>query len=404
MGNKNKTQLAINGGLPVRSIPMPPRFAYGDNEKKMVLEVFDYYHSRGIDPGYQGHFEELYCQQFCDYLGGGYADAVATGTVAIYIAIAALDLPAGSEVIVSPVTDPGTISAIIKNDLTPKLVDCAPGSFNIGPKQVAERISNKTKALVVVHVAGRASEMDAIIELCHANGIRVLEDCSQSHGAKWKGRPVGTFGDIAAFSTMYRKTHITGGSGGVVFTTNEDMYHMALAHADRGKPRWKDDFVDTDPSGFLFPALNLHTDELSCAIGMSSLARLPETLKQRLNYILGVSRRIDMESRVCHSYGFDESDSPFICPVFVNADAITCSKREFAEAVRAEGIGLNPHYQYVVSRWDWLQPYLADGFDTPNAKKIQNNSFNLFVNEKYGSAEIDDTVDAILKVEEYFIK
>lgn len=378
---------------------MPVRLAFGEEERAMIDQALEYYRERGQDPGYQDYFEELYCRAFAQMMGGGYADAVATGTASLYVALAALDLPKGSEVLVSPITDPGTISAIILNGLTPRLVDSRPGSYNTGPEQVAERITAETSCALIVHAAGQAVEIDKIVETCHERGIQVLEDCSQAHGAMLRGRPVGTFGDIAAFSTMYRKASIAGPSGGVVYTQDEDLYHKALAHADRGKPMWRDDFDDRDPSGYLFPALNLHTDEISCAIGLASIGRLDETKYRRLEFLTALSRRMENEAQLCRPYGCSDADSPFYIPVFVDVDRVTCTKIEFAETVRAEGIGLNPHYGYVVAEWGWVRPYLADAFDCPNAQAARNRSFCLYVNENYGQAEVRDTLAAILKVE-----
>jgi perosamine synthetase len=106
------------------------------------------------------------------------------------------------------------MSAIIPNGLKPRLCDSKPDSYNIGAEQVRERMGPNVSAIFLVHAAGQAAEADKIVSLAYARGVRVLDDCSQSHGAKIAGRPVGTFGDIAAFSTMYRKAHMTGPSGG----------------------------------------------------------------------------------------------------------------------------------------------------------------------------------------------
>jgi len=103
--------LAIHGGERVRKTPMPARLALGDSERQMILSVLDYYRERNVDPGYEGHFEKMYCRAFAEMMGGGYADAVATGTSSLYIAVAALNLPKGSEVLVSPITDPGSMAA-----------------------------------------------------------------------------------------------------------------------------------------------------------------------------------------------------------------------------------------------------------------------------------------------------
>ena len=397
MSRTYPTVLAAQGGPPVRTQAMPARKAFGADELAMVEEVFRYYSEQ--DPGYQGHFEQLYCQEFCAAMGGGHADAVATGTAAVYVAIAALGLPSGSEVLVSPITDPGSVNAIIHAGLTPKLMDSAPGSYNVGPDQVALRIGPSTKAALIVHAAGQAAEIDAIVAQCHQRGVNVIEDCSQAHMARWNGRPVGTFGDIAAFSTMYRKASITGASGGVVYTRDQSLYHMALAHADRGKTPWIAGFNDKDPAQFLFPALNLHTDELSCAVGIASWRRLPKTIAARMTYVKGLDR-LATASRYCRPYGWHEGDSPFIYPIRVDIKRLPIAKTAFAEMVAGEGIGLNPHYLYLLADWPYLTPYLADTYETPNARAIRDQSFNLFVNEKYGQQEIEDTIAAILKVEQ----
>ncbi|MFQ5955051.1 MAG: DegT/DnrJ/EryC1/StrS family aminotransferase [Kiloniellales bacterium] len=396
-------ELAVHGGEPVRREPMPPRFAVGPEERKMIEEALAYYQSGGEDPGYQGHFEERYCRAFAEAMDGGYADAVATGTAALYVALAALDLPQGGEVLVSPITDPGTLSAIILNRLVPRLADSAPGSYNMGVDEMLTRLTPGTCAVLVVHAAGRAAGIDGIVAEASARGLRVIEDCSQAHGARHSGQPVGTFGDIAAFSTMYRKAHITGGCGGVVFTRDRELYRRALAHADRGKPRWRPDFDDRDPTGFLFPALNLHADELSCAIGLASLERLPETIRRRTAFVAEAAELIETRSAACRACPHSPDDSPFFHPVLVDADRLSCTKRTFAEAVRAEGIGLNPHYQYVVCEWPWVKRYLADGFDCPNARDIRDRSFNLYLNENYGRREAEDIAVAIAKVEDYFV-
>jgi perosamine synthetase len=396
--------LAIEGGEPLRKKPMPPRRALGDAEVAALEEAIAYYRECDLDPGYQGVFEKRYTDAFARRMGGGHADAVATGTAALFVALAALDLPSGSEVIVSPITDPGTIAAIILNRLVPRLADSAPGSFNMGVEQFVSRLTPAVRAAVVVHSLGRPADIAAIAAEARARGIRVVEDCSQSHGARVNGRPVGSFGDIATFSTMYRKAHITGASGGVVFSRDLDLFRRALAHADRGKPSWRDDFNDRDPTQFLFPALNLHTDELSCAVGLASLARLDNTILRRLTFLAEFTGRLTERSRVCRAFGYSPNDSPFVYPVIVDPDAITCTKRQFAEAVLAEGIGLNPHYQYLVADWPWAKTHLADGFETANARAIRDRSFCLYVNENYGLSEASNCADAIVKVERHFAR
>jgi perosamine synthetase len=402
MSDRRNERLAIHGGEPVRRMRMPPRMALGDDEVQMIQEVIAYYREHQVDPGYQGPFEKLYTDAFVGMMGGGYADAVATGTASLFVALAALDLPKGSEVLISPITDPGSLSAIILNGLKPKLCDTKPNSYNIGVEEVLARLTPEVSAVCVVHATGQAAEADKITAAVHAHSVRVLEDPSQAHGAKIMGRPVGSFGDIAAFSTMYRKAHMTGPSGGVVYCRDLDLFRRVLAHADRGKPRWREDFSDRDPSTYLFPALNHHTDEISCAIGIASLGRLENTIMRRLSYVWDVAAGLAEHARMCRPYPLSPCDSPFFFPIVVDTDRIRCSKIEFAEAVRAEGIDLNPHYRFVVDEWPWVQPYLADDFKTDNARSIRDRSFCLYLNENYGEAEAGDTIEAILKVERHF--
>src|SRR5919201_6100721 len=153
-------RLAILGGEPVRKHSMPMRAALGPAEERIIKEVIEYYRERRLDPGYQGEYEKRYTDAFVAQMGGGYAEAVPTDTAALFVAVAALDLPKGSEVIVSPITDPGSLSAIVLNGLKPRLVDSKPDSYNVGPEQFAERITPNVSAAIIVHAAGYATEID----------------------------------------------------------------------------------------------------------------------------------------------------------------------------------------------------------------------------------------------------
>ena len=366
----------------------------------MVDELFDHYRARGVDAGYQDTYERRYTEAFVKHLETeGFADAVCTGTAALYVALAALRLPAGSRVLVSPVTDPGTLSAIILNQLVPALMDAMPDSYNTGVDQFLARVTRDTKAAVLVHAAGKAADVARISHAARERNVVLVEDCSQAHGARCDGARVGTFGDLACFSTMYRKAHATGGCGGVVFTKNEDLYHSVRACADRGKPSWRPDFDEKDPSQFLFPALNLHQDEIACAIGVSSLGKLDSTIQRRLAFLRLLGESLARASSACASVEVAAHDSPFFHPIRVDTTKLSCDKRQFAEAVRAEGIDLNPHYMYVVAEWPWMAPHLTDDFACPNAVAFRDATFNILFNENYAAQEAEDVARAIAKVE-----
>ena len=394
--------LAINGGQPVRKDAMPYREAFGVEEENALLEAVSYYRDNNIDPPYEGIFEKRFCDAFVKYMGGGYADAVASGTIACYIAVAALNLPSGSDVLISPVTDSGPLNGIIMQGLKPVLMDSALGSYNIGVEQFLERITPETSAVFVVHSAGEPVDIEAITREAHKRGIKVVEDCSQAPGAVCANQKVGSFGDIAAYSTMYRKTLTAGASGGIVYSKDIDVYHQAFAYADRGRPKWKKDYNGSDPGDALFPSLNFNTDELSCAIGIASIKRIQKTIDERCSFLEKLCEEISTESKACFPYNFHNGFSPFYFPIFVDKEKISCNKLEFANALQAEGIALSPHYDCIISSWDYAKKYMKDDFVAHHAKDVSERSFNLFLNEKYGDQEVKDIVNAITKVESAF--
>ena len=405
MDNKGKSDLALYGGSPVRTKPLAYRALFGKQELRAIGRVFHDSWENKQDFGYQGKFEDEYTSAFCSFQGGGYADAVCSGSVAVYLAVSALELEVGSEVILSPVTDPGCVSAVILAGLQPVLADSSPEQFNIGPEQFEDAITPNTRAAVLTHTGGIPIEMDRIMELAHRYHIKIVEDCSQAHGALYKGKKVGCFGDIAAFSTMFSKNHATGGCGGLVYTLNEDYYWKVRTLADRGKPFYKKGFDPKDPSEFLYPALNFNLDELSCAVGISTLSRLPEVINKR--YL--IAKKIDeylKSSTVVSPCSKNPSSQPslFFHTVKVDISRLKASKVEFAKAVAAEGISINPDYRYVVSEWKWMKNYLSIRETAPNAINFRNRTFNILFNENFSNLDIKDIVNSILKVERYYVR
>lgn len=401
-----RSKLAINGGPKVREKPLPFRKLFGADELKAVNEVFEDSWQEGWDFNFQGKYEKLYTDSFCEFQGGGFADAVSSGTAAIYVALRALDIAPGSDVVVSPVTDPGSVAPVIIQGLNVVVADSSPNSFNMGRDEFVEALTPNTRAAIVTHLGGHPVDIEPIVEIAAEKGIRILEDCSQAHGALYKGKRVGCFGDVAAFSTAYAKNHATGGCGGLVYTRNEDYYWMVRAAADRGKPFQNADFDPKAPSEFKFPGLNFNLDELSCAIGLSTLSRLQETNEKRYEIANKIDASLLERSKVVSPCETLSSCFPalFFHTVRVANDKLRVMKREFAQAVAAEGIWLNPHYDYVVSEWRWLQPYLKSGVTTPNAKEMRDSTFNILFNERFVDSDVADIVSSIIKVEDVFRK
>jgi perosamine synthetase len=384
----------------------PPRRQFGDDERKALLEAFDFYVAKDMDYGSQGHFEALYSQSFVEFQGAaeGYCDAVSSGTAALFVALRGLELKKNSIVLVSPITDPGCISAIIMNDLIPKIVDTSRGSYNTDLNEIEARLEDRVSAVLLVHSSGSGVvDTPRIAQFCKANGLKLIEDCSQAHGAFVNGRRVGTFGHVAALSTMNTKNHSSGGCGGLIYTRSKEIYERIRMHTDRGKPFHAPDFDPKNPSCFGFPALNFSQDELSCAVGFSTLKKLERTRKKRIELLQKLQRSLETHSSTCKLTAPKPDDSPFFWPILFNGQAINCSKNTFASQLLAAGVPINPRYRYLVSEWPWAQKYLSDHFQPVNARSLLEESFNLLIHEGFDFSDIDEIVEIIVETETYLL-
>ena len=218
------------------------------------------------------------------------------------------------------------------------VADAAPGSYNVGVHEVEACITERTRAIVVAHIAGEPADVAGISALATRHGIPLVEDCAQAHAARLHGRPLGTYGQIAAFSTMFDKHHHTGGQGGVVYTADRALHENARRHADRGKP-----FGLAPGSTSVVAALNLNMDELHAAIGRVQLDRLHDN----------VDRRRRVAGALAAQVASVTSDAVIVPPQIAGAEPsfwylrlridiarLSCSKPEFAAALAAKGIPL----------------------------------------------------------------
>ncbi|KZN47190.1 DegT/DnrJ/EryC1/StrS family aminotransferase [Pseudoalteromonas luteoviolacea] len=396
----NKVTLAIHGGEKQINTPMPKRVAFGKQEIAALNAAISHYSTQDLDPGYYGPYEKQYCEQFSRYMGDGYTVAVATGTAALYVAIAALELPENSHIVMSPITDPGSFNAAVLQGFKVSLADTHSDSLNTSWEQIEKVITPETSAILLVHCAGINADIENIAKKAKARNIKLIEDCSQSPGAEFNGRKLGSFGDICALSTMYRKSLASGGSGGLIFTTNEQLYYKALSYGDRGKDFENPDYQERNAEAYLFPALNWNTNELSCAIGIASLQRLDDTIRKRSAFCKEMTSLLQ-NSKLCHVPPFIQGTSPFFLTVYMKDTSV--DKETFCNALLAEGVELNPHYRFVIAQWAWAHPYLTEHKYTPNAQAARDKSFNIYLNENYTADTANAIFAAISKVENYYI-
>ena len=401
----------------VRSAAWPVRRLFVEEEKAAAMRLFDQCIERGVPIGYNGPEEKAYCEDFSELLGGGWADAVNSGTNALFLALAVLDLPPYSEVIVPPITDAGGAMPVAILNCIPVPADCAPGGFNSGPKEIEARITERTSAIVVMHAAGLPVDMDGVMEVARRHNLPVVEDCAQAHGSTYQGKCVGTFGATAAFSTMFGKTHAFGGQGGVVFTTDETRYQRIQELSDRGKPKNR-------PAGTrnVIASLNFSCDELHAAIGREQLKKLPGFMQRRRdigNTIAAGCRNLQAIRMVEGPKG---SNPVYWFLVFhYPEEKFSVGKGEFVEALKAEGIPFEADYNYLPMEYEWATNHHCLGtsghpwnspqysgdpsatYPTPVAKEMIHTHFRLIINEAIDDQTVADILAALEKVEARFL-
>ena len=225
------TDLAINGGLPLRMKPFASWPFFDNDEIAAVSAVLQ----SGKVNYWTGEECLLFEKEFASSIGVKYAVAMMNGTVALEAALMALDIGCGDEVIVTPRSYIASASCAVMRGAKPVFADVDRDSQNITADTIKKVITNRTRAIIPVHLAGLPCEMDAIMALAKTHKLAVIEDCAQASGAFYKGRPLGSFGDAAAFSFCQDKIMTTGGEGGMLVTNNKNTWSKVWSYKDHGK-------------------------------------------------------------------------------------------------------------------------------------------------------------------------
>ncbi len=272
--------LAIDRGRPVRRTPFAPWPHFEEDEIEAACRIL----GSGKVNYWTGEEGRQFEGEFAVQADCKYGVAVANGTVALELALYALGIGSGDEVIVPSRTFIASASCAVMRGAKPVLADVDRNSQNLTANTIRPLITSRTKAIIAVHLAGWPCDMDPILVLAREHGLRVIEDCAQCHGATYKGRPAGSLGDVAAFSFCQDKIMTTGGEGGMLTTNDETVWHRAWSFKDHGK-NYDTVYGRKHPPGFRWLhesfGTNWRLTEMQSAMGRILLQKLPTFVERR---------------------------------------------------------------------------------------------------------------------------
>lgn len=346
-------RLAINGGTPVRREPLPLEFPgvhfMDDDEVEAAARVvrsrslFRYY---GVDLQRE---VETFEAEFAKFLGASHVIAVSSGTAALNVALSALGVGPGQEVIIPAYLWVSVAAAVVTRGAIPVLADIDE-TFCIDPKALEQKISSKTTGIIVVHMSGAPADIEAIREVAERRGLFLLEDCAQCAGGSVHGQSVGTFGDMAIFSFQMNK-NMTAGEGGVVVAKNRRLYNRAFACHDLGYARNEQGRLNTDDPDLCLWGQGCRLDELRAAVLRVQLRKLPEITASMRRSKGRIRKAVERLSQIRLRRIVDAAGdtSPFLITIYENAD--TASRVSLA--LRAEGIVTYPQgiTNIVMTEW-----------------------------------------------------
>ena len=339
----NRPELAINGGKPVRTLPWTDNFTTGQEEKKAVIRV--------LDSGYLSKFEGSYTpdppfsffggpevqaleREWCDFYESSHAISMNSATSGLFAAIGALGLGFGDEVIVSPYTMTACALAPLIYGAIPVFADVEEATGCLDPISIKKCISERTRAILVVHQFGIPADMVQITKIAEEHSLKIIEDCAQAHGAKYHGDFVGKSGDIGVFSLNVNKS-IQSGEGAVCITENEDLaYRLALIR-NHGEAVVGPAGIDniTNIGGF-----NYRLTEIQAAIAREQLKKLPDLNRHRLTLVEMLSDQLREHPFLLPPEGRERCLATYyVYPLRFSPNDVDVKRDKFVTAVNKEG-------------------------------------------------------------------
>jgi dTDP-4-amino-4,6-dideoxygalactose transaminase len=393
--------IPITDHSPVRSTPFPPWPFFAQDEIDAALAPL----RSGKVNYWTGTEGREFEREFAAYSGCRHAIALTNGTVALELALYAYGIGAGDEVITSCRTFIASASSIVARGAIPVLADVDRVSQNITVDTIRPLITSRTRALICVHLAGWPCDMDPIMELAKKNGLKVIEDCAQCHGATYKGRRVGALGDVAAFSFCQDKIMTTGGEGGMLTTHDEALWRKAWEFKDHGKS-YDAVYTRPHPPGFRWLhesfGTNWRLTESQSAIGRVQLRKMPDwtAIRQRHAAIL-TQCFLQIPALRVTPVPFEIGHAMYKYYVFVRPGMLVpgWDRDRIMNAINAEGI---PCFSGSCGEI-YLEKAFTDAGYGPKArlsvaKELGETSLMFLVHPTLKEADLLDTCQAVEKV------
>lgn len=386
------------------SIKFSPWPAYSYEECKAVSDVL----SSGKVNYWTGEIGRLFEKEFASWVGVKHAIAVSNGSAALEVALHALNIQTGDEVLVTPRSFIASVSCVVNAGATPVFIDIEHDSGNINTDLLVDKITSRTKAILCVHLAGWPCEMDAIMRIANENALYVVEDCAQAHGAQYKGRSVGTIGHIGCWSFCQDKIMTTGGEGGMVTTNEYSLWSKMWSYKDHGKS-WEAVYKSRRLSGFQWVhesfGTNMRLTEMQAAIGRIQIKKMESWQQSRdknAGSILKVCRKFSEVLRVPNIPDHIKH-AWYKCYVYLNYENIRkeWTRDRVLEEINAQGV---PCYTGSCS-----EIYMEKAFEStlfrpehnlPVARRLGASSLVFLVHPTLTSQEISKTCEAITNVME----
>jgi dTDP-4-amino-4,6-dideoxygalactose transaminase len=340
-------------------------------------------------------------EDFRAYKGATNAVALYSCTAALHLAMVASGVGAGDEVITTPLTFCASVNSIIHTGATPVLADVNPRTMNIDPALLAEKITPRTRAIMPVHFAGRACEMDAIVALAKKHNLMIIEDCAHAIETEYHGTKAGLFGDFGCFSFYVTKNVITGEGGIVIAKDDASAARIkVLALHGMSKDAWKR-FSDSGwvhyqviEAGFKYNMM-----DIQAAMGIHQLKRVEQNWKRREHIwkryndafqSLPIETPAEPEPDTRHAY--------HLYTIMIDEARCGMARDDFLAAIQRHHIGVGVHYLSIPEHPYYHQTYAWDVADTPHAVRIGRQTVSLPIGPRLSDDDVDDVIEAVRRV------